>query len=418
MSRNLEKRKARAKGERSWRTLADQIRNQIHVGDYAPGSVLPSETDLAARFQSSRGTIRKAIDHLIESGELERKPHSRPVIAYGMKAARNGRDIFVWISRPVSDEVGLRIIKGVSRGLANTRYRLVIREPSRFEGSAISSEERQFLIDVLKADDVAGAIIERDNFAHDEDVILELSRRKHLVFVDAPPPHGVRADHVGTPNVASAQECVEYLIGLGHSRIVCVLDSDVPQPSKDRAEGYRRAMKAAGLEANIKVIVACDLPERGDLPRALAGPFAPIVSNMRFGSEWPVKAVEEICNCRPQPTALFIGHDAMAYWVSALLEGRGIRIPEDISIAGFDWNSRLDPRIPDVLTTVAQDFEGFGFYAANLLLDRLNDAVEADVRQVLIHAPLVVRSSTANFSTMSPLAAEESWGAEAPIRKS
>jgi LacI family transcriptional regulator len=269
------------------------------------------------------------------------------------------------------------------------------------------------MIELLKNDDVAGAIIERDPFAEDDDVMIELAERKHLVFVDAPPAEGVNADHVGTANLSAARTCVEHLIELGHKRIVCVTDSDLPEPIRDRMLGYSRAMKLAGLESHAKAIVAANLPEDGDLEAAMGGEYAQAAMRARIYPGWPIRSVQAVLSMDPLPTALFVCHDAMAFWISALLEGKGYRVPGDFSVVGFDWIANLDASIPDVLTTAWQDFEGFGRLAADLLLDRLQGETQRGPRQLLLSAPLIVRSSTASdLAVPSPRAAKEPWAEE------
>jgi LacI family transcriptional regulator len=79
-----------------------------------------------------------------------------------------------------------------------------------------------------------------------------------------------------------------------------------------------------------------------------------------------------------------------------MLEGSGLRVPQDIAVAGFDYLSRWEPKEFDQLTTSKQDFEGFGRFAADLLLDRLEGDHASPPKQILLEAPLVIRSSTAS----------------------
>ena len=404
-----------ARKNQTWQEVEARLRLDVVEGAYAPGEMMPSEASLAISLGTSRGTIRKAIESLIESGLLTRQPFSRPVVASPPADFSDARDVYVWLCRPISNEIALQIVKGVSRGLAGTRYRMVVREPSRLDGSVVSAEERSFLLDLLNNPDVAGAIVERDPFANDDDVMAKLSDQKHIVLIDCPPPAGVNADFVGTANVVAARQCVEHLIDLGHVHIACIMDTDIPEPAADRVRGYWRAMRQAGLESFGKVVVAADLPESLETERVLAGQFARALKKNSLFPGWPMRAVQAILAMDPRPTALFVGHDAMAHWVCSLLEGRGLQIPEDISVVGFDWLARYDQLIPDLLTTAAQDFEGFGWHAANLLLDHLSSKTELRSRHILLNAPLVKRSSTDLDIILPPFGAVESSRAKEPI---
>ena len=104
----------------------------------------------------------------------------------------------------------------------------------------------------------------------------------------------------------------------------------------------------------------------------------------------------------PLPTALFVTYDILAYWVWALLEGKGIKVPGQMSIAGFDWRTHWEKGLADELDTAAQDFEGFGRYAIELLMERITGEAPPTPRHVLLDAPLVVRSSTATPRSPRP----------------
>jgi DNA-binding LacI/PurR family transcriptional regulator len=96
---------------------------------------------------------------------------------------------------------------------------------------------------------------------------------------------------------------------------------------------------------------------------------------------------------------MFATYDILAYWVWAVLEGRGIHVPNQMSIVGFDWRAHWDKDLADELDTAAQDFEGFGRHAVDLLLNRVSGDAPSAARHVLLEAPLVIRSSTASAPT-------------------
>ena len=358
--------------------------------------MIPSETELGSKLGLSRGTVRRAIQILVGTGELTRKPHSRPIVGSFPDAEprEKGTDVHVWVSHPIADEPSLLFLRGISRALKGTPYRMVVREPIRFVGPYVGSDERQFFTDLLNNPSVAGAIVHRDSYADNADVAQRfIDSGRPLVFVDTAPPAGLTSDFVGTTNAASATDCVEHLISRGHRNILCVADSLVPRSTEERINGYCRAMQQAGLEA--RCLVASDLPSLGNEPRPLGGVFARSLTQSPLYSNWGGRAASAILEMDPRPTALFICYDILAYWVGAFLEGAGVRIPDDMSVVGFDWLARWDKNLNDSLTTAAQNFEGFGRHATNLLLDRIGGD-SSTPRHILLEAPLVIRSSTAD----------------------
>jgi DNA-binding LacI/PurR family transcriptional regulator len=353
--------------------------------------------ELAALCNVSRGTIRVAIDKVIESGELSRRRFARPIVVGFSTPKQESRptEIHVWLHHPTADMISLLTLKGVSLGLRGSRYRMVVKEPSRMVGRVIKEEERQFFAELLTNENVAGAIIERDPFANDSDLIAALvTLGKPLVFIDCVAPDGIPTDHVGTANRAAARACVEHLLDHGHTNIACISDCDIPTTLQDRIEGYSRAMQQASGQVTETCLVCSSLPESDGSLEKLAGVYALTIKRNPHYHELAERAVSAVLAMNPRPTALFVTCDMMAYWVCALLEGAGVRIPEQMSVVGFDWIAGRNNSPVDELTSANQDFEGFGRHAAELLLDRLSGRDSGPPKHVLLNAPLVIRSST------------------------
>jgi LacI family transcriptional regulator len=378
--------------------IVEAIRAHTRSARYERGSKLPSENKLASELGVSRGSVRKAIEVLVRSGELTRRLHERPRIGMPQPGRSHGsaNEVHIWVSHPIADAPTLLFMKGMSAALGGTPYQMIVREPPRFLANYVKSDERQFLTDLLDNDDTVGAIIQRDPFADNQDLFEALIHAgKRLVFVDTPPPDSLSADHVGTANTAAARQCVDHLLSHGHRDIACVADSDVPRTIRERMAGYRRAMTQAGHEHRIRFVV----PEKTideSLPfRPVGGRFAQGLAQSDQYFTLASRIVDEILHMDPRPTALFVCYDVLAYYVCAHLEDAGLSIPDQMSVVGFDWWARWDSGVGDILTTAAQDFEGFGRHAVDLLLNRIEEVEAFPACRVLLDAPLVVRSSTA-----------------------
>jgi LacI family transcriptional regulator len=376
---------------------------------YERGTRLLPEQKLANELGVSRGSVRKAIEVLVRSGELTRRLHERPLIgmAQPVKTHESATEIHIWVSHPIADAPTLLFMKGISSALRGTPYQMIVREPPRFFDNYVKTDERQFLNDLLDNENAAGAIIQRDPYADNRDVFETLiNAGKRLVFVDTPPPDGLSADYVGTANVPAARQCVEHLLSHGHRDIACVADCDYPRTIRQRMAGYRRAMTQAGQEQRIRFIVP-GKPTDHCIPfRPVGGRFAIGLAQSDQYFTLACQIVQEVVKMDPRPTALFICYDVLAYYVCAHLEDAGFSIPEQISVVGFDWWARSDSGLSDILTTVAQDFEGFGRHAVDLLIDRIQEDQHVPACYVMLDAPLVIRSST--VFAMSPVSSKDS----------
>ena len=113
---------------------------------------------------------------LSDSGEIERERHSRPVVARTFRKGPDSSktDVYVWVAQTIREDTSVPFLQGISRELAGTQYRMVVHEPSFYVESVVQADERKFLLDLMRQPNAAGAIIWRDVFADQSDVVAQL----------------------------------------------------------------------------------------------------------------------------------------------------------------------------------------------------------------------------------------------------
>jgi LacI family transcriptional regulator len=178
-------------------------------------------------------------------------------------------------------------------------------------------------------------------------------------------------DTLVVDNLGGGYVATRHLIELGHERIACVAPASVDSPSALRVAGFRRALEEAGLA------VAEHLIYRGD--NRFAGG--------RDGAEHLLAAGKPF-------TAVFAGNDVMAVGTMRTLRQRGLRVPDNVSVVGFDGIALGDFVTPS-LTTVDQPRYGAGRTALRLLLERIDDGYAGPRRDITLETRLVVRESSA-----------------------
>jgi LacI family transcriptional regulator len=170
-------------------------------------------------------------------------------------------------------------------------------------------------------------------------------------------------------NEQAAYDVMQHLVGLGHKRIAFIKGPPDHGDANARYAGFRKAMKAAGLP----------------IEEALC------VQSATFDYSSGTIAADELLARRPLPTAVFACNDEIAAAVLEAARRRGIKIPEDLSIAGFD-DAPLARLVLPTLTTCRQRMELIGYTAVDFIV---NPPILGDVRQRIQPHELVVRESTA-----------------------
>jgi len=178
----------------------------------------------------------------------------------------------------------------------------------------------------------------------------------------------VACDAVVIDNERGAYEATEHLLALGHRRIGLLSAKTDWTSDAGRMRGYREAHAAAGVAVDERLIV-----------------------QIEFGAPDTDQRVAALIDARP--TAIFAANNMLAERTWRVLRRRGLKLPADISLVGFDdvpWMEMVDPGI----TTVAQPTFELGRWAASLLLRRTDDPSRPPHRECL-EPRLVVRGSTA-----------------------
>jgi DNA-binding LacI/PurR family transcriptional regulator len=180
---------------------------------------------------------------------------------------------------------------------------------------------------------------------------------------------GTRASvtSVAIDNVAGAATATRYLLGLGHQTVYHVAGPSSCLDAKERVDGWRLAVREAGAS----------------LPAVLAGDWSSS-SGYELGGQLAAE---------PGLTAIFCANDTMALGVIRALTERGLRVPEDVSVVGFDDVPEAGFYLPP-LTTVRQDFGEVGRQALSTLVNRMSGAIPAGPR-VRVEPELIVRASAA-----------------------
>ena len=222
-------------------------------------------------------------------------------------------------------------------------------------------------VDALRARQVDGMVVVPAPGASPEHLAELVTAGVPLVLLDRAVV-GVAADSVLVRNVAGARAAVAHLAGLGHRRIGVVSDSPEITSSAERIQGYRQALRAAGIAPDAD-LVSIGGPTRAD------------------GEAAALRLLD-----RPdRPTAVFTANNFMTVGALRAARSLGLRIPDDVALVGFDdldWTTLVQPPV----TVVRQPVADLGRVAGERLLRRL-EGDAGPPKRIRLDANLIVRGS-------------------------
>jgi LacI family transcriptional regulator, galactose operon repressor len=320
--------------------------------------------DVAAEAGVSVATVSKVINGRYGVAEatsarvkevIDRLGYESSLVARSLRSHRTGvLGILVDDFEPFSTE----LLKGAALALHDTSYEMVV-----YSAGGRTDEvgwERRYL------SRLAGTLT--DGTIIVTPTVVDLGHGAPLVAVD---PHTGTSGlpTVVADNFAGAVTATRYLIGLGHRRIGFLAGRPDLESARQRERGFRHAMGEAGLEV---------VPEL-----VLVGGYT------IEGAEEPA---HKLLGMDDPPTAIFAANDLSAIETIEVAQSRGVRVPDDLSVVGFD-NVPESMVVDPPLTTIDQSIQQMGFEAVRLLVS-LIDEPDQPVADVVLPTELVVRQST------------------------
>ena len=353
--------------------IEEDIREMIFSGEIRPGEKIPSENVLSEKYGVSRQTVRKALAELEDQG-LVYPVHGSGTfcseLAIHRKKSRNIAVVMTYLSDYIFPEV----IKGVDQVLSEAGYSIILKSTNNSRSREVASIE-----DLLQKD-IEGVIIEPSKsnmYCRHQELYDKLDEYGiPYLFIQggyssmADKPHVVMDDELG------GYLLTKHLIDTGHKNIVGIFKSDDTQGQK-RHNGYARALQENGLFYDPEKVVWFYTEDRKIHP---------------YKSTQKMFANKEIAD------AIVCYNDQIAFHVINALREMGIRVPEDVSVTGYDNLQRLGDGIR--LTTIVHPQEELGRIAAEQLLRMIRG--EKVEKRIMIEPELVLGTSTMDRREQKP----------------
>lgn len=192
-----------------------------------------------------------------------------------------------------------------------------------------------------------------------------------IVLVDRITHDGESFDSVLADNAGGARMATEHLISHGHTNIAIISGPLSTTPGKLRHDGFIQTMKSAHLPVEKTFVIEAD-----------------------FSQEGGFNAMRQLLNGEERPTAVFSANNLMTIGALEAIRESGLRIPEDISIIGFD-DFEMASLITPPLTVIARDAEAQGREAMEILISTISSKKQVSTQHRTIPVQLVERGSCA-----------------------
>lgn len=360
----------RSKPDLIYKQFADYLRSQIKRGKYKPGQHIPSERQFSKNLSLNRMTVRKGISLLVEEGLLQPlRGRGTFVIGYSEDKDKSKNIAFVFVRDskfPLSQNpYFVEILEGAEAEASKLRYGFYLISVENNEEDIDSLASR-----LLNDKSISGIVfIGRIDTAFTGKLIVSVyGRAIPVVMIDHLIPYK-SISTVVTDNSLGAYEAVKYIISLGHKKIGFISGPSGRQVTKERFEGYKKAMDESGIKIDEKLISESDLH--------IDGGYDAMMKMLGRAKEYP--------------TAIFAINDESAIGAIKAIKEKKLDVPGDISVVGFD-DIELSSHTTPPLTTMKVYKKEIGQISIQKVVQLIEGKNLLPVKS-LMPASLVIRES-------------------------
>lgn len=359
-------------GTALYKAVKEDILKKITGSNMSAHEKLPSESAIAKEYGVSKMVGKMALNALEEEGYIYRKPRSGSYISERDPLSEKSEDElshgtpkkFVGVIMPQFDPYCTEIVAGLERYFLQAGYNIVLRL------SRASSQLEEIALNELSAlSCVAGIILFPTSRRFCGDQLLRMQLNRYPIVLIDTIFRELSLDSVSHDHYKGAFDMTNYLIDMGHEKI-CFLTSAISEAysRQERVRGFQDAILSRDMKYDKRMVYELDVEETVEQYRNFVG---------RIASDGI--------------TCVFCGNDYIAKELLNQALSRGIRVPEELSIAGYTDNVFLS-YMSIGLTTVRQPVNRFCKEVAALLMRRIEDPLKA-IESNKIETEIVRRES-------------------------
>ena len=327
--------------------------------------------DVALQANVSTATVSRALMNPEKVSQATRNRVEQAALEVGYLPQMQGRNMkrnelrtILVIVPDICDPFFSEVIRGIEVTAAAQGYLVLIGD------CAHQNQQEKTFIDLIITKQIDGMLLLGSRLPFDASIEEQRNLPPMVMANEFAPELGLPTVHID--NLTAAFDAVNYLHELGHQRIGCIAGPEEMPLCHYRLQGYVQALRRSGITVDPHYIA------RGN-----------------FTYEAGASALEQLLALPKPPTAVFCHSDIMALGALSWAKRQGLKVPEDLSIIGFD-NISLAEFCDPPLTTVSQPRFDIGREAMLLLLNQLSGQF-VDSGSRLLDCELIVRGSTSKI---------------------
>ena len=340
--------------------------------------------DIAKMCGCGVSTVSRAINNHPDINEETRKKIMSVVKEYNFIPNNSARNLKITESKTIAilikgiaNPFFMRMIKIMENDIHNRKYSLIIQHVD------FNQDEVEVAIELEKEKKLKGIIFLGGYFNHTKEKLDAITVPFIISTVNMTEQYSGNYSSIAVDDVKESYIIVDYLIKLGHKKILLISASAEDESiGKLRKVGYENALKDNGIEIDDSLIVP--MSEDADAYSMKAGFIT----------------MERALNKKLDFTAVYAVSDAVAIGACRALIDAGMKIPEDVSVAGFDGIDNAKYYSPRI-TTIRQPFEEMAIETTELLFKYIDGIKDSDkTSQKLFDGELVIGESTSKCKEM------------------
>ncbi len=347
--------------------MVDYLTEKIRSGSLQHGEILPPEKKLAEQLSCSRVTLRHALQILEQKGLIikRRGRNGGNFISYRPDPAnvkRKNIGLISNITSPATEPYFLHLLSGIQNELVDkAKLHLIAKESREFQDVMNDNTiDGMLLIGCGRSDEQIYEYLERTGMPHTIiNSYFDFYTNRGFVSCDS-------------DNFAGGLEAMKHLIELGHTQIGYIGCSNERSNQLDRYNAYKHALSENNIPFNSGLVHICE-------------------NNAQNGFSY--NTAIDMLQQTNKPTAIFVAGYYMTIEAIQAIKECNLRVPDDISIVGFD-DFNISMHISPPLTTVRQPLEEIGRQSTQQLLEWITSGIVKN-RQLTLPTELIIRGSTA-----------------------